>query len=62
MLTKRFGIEIELTGITRDKASKVVKKVMGGEITKHYDWYDTRKITAPDGRVWKVVSYSSLRP
>ena len=62
MLTKRFGIEIELTGITRDKASKVVKKVMGGEITKHYDGYDTRKITAPDGRVWKVVSDSSLRP
>ncbi len=56
MLTKRFGIEIELTGITRDKASKVVKKVMGGEITRQYDGYDTRKITAPDGRVWKVVS------
>lgn len=62
MLTKRFGIEIELTGITRDKASKVVKKVMGGEITRQYDGYDTRKITAPDGRVWKVVSDSSLRP
>ena len=62
MLTKKFGIEIELTGITRDKASKVVKKVMGGEITRQYDGYDTRKITAPDGRVWKVVSDSSLRP
>lgn len=61
MLTKRFGIEIELTGITREEASKVVQKVMGGTITGHYISYDTREITAPDGRVWKVVSDASLR-
>jgi len=61
MLTGTFGIEVELTGITRDKAAKVIKEVMGGEITRTYDGYDTRKIRATDNRVWKVVSDSSIR-
>jgi len=61
MLKGVFGIEIELTGITREKAAKTISETIGGEITRTYDGYDTRKITAPDNRVWKVVSDSSIR-
>ena len=30
MLTKRFGIEIELTGITKEIAANTLKKIVGG--------------------------------
>ena len=61
MLTTKYGIEIELTGITREKAAQTIAEVVNGRITSHYSSYDTREITANDGRVWKVVSDSSLR-
>lgn len=61
MLTGTFGIEIELTGITREKAAKTIREKIGGVIEKTYDGYDTRKIIAPDNRIWKVVWDSSIR-
>jgi len=62
MLTGKFGIEIELTGITRAKAAETLKTVLGGRVVHAaYEGYDTRKITAEDGRVWKVVSDASIR-
>ena len=30
--TRRFGIEIEMTGITRCSAAKAIQKVQGGSI------------------------------
>lgn len=61
MLTGTFGIEIELTGITREKAAQIISNVIGGGIERTRDNYDTRKITSSDGRIWKVVSDSSIR-
>jgi len=62
MLTGQFGIEIELTGITRAKAAEVIQTVVGGRIEHAArEGYDTRKIFAEDGRVWKVVSDASIR-
>lgn len=60
-LERSIGIEIELTGITRNKAAKVIAKHLNGVIEKKNDAYDTYKITAPDGRVWKVVYDGSIR-
>ena len=55
MFTKRFGLEIEFTGITRQKAAEVAAHYLGGTTDTAGDYYDTHKITAPDGRVWKVM-------
>ena len=58
----KFGIEIEMTGITRTKAANVVARYLNGIIEKLDDNYDTHKITAHDGRTWKIVSDSSIIP
>ena len=55
MFKEKFGIEIEFTGITRNKASKLVADYLNGTISEPRDYYDTKVITAPDGRKWKVM-------
>lgn len=53
MFTRKFGIEIEFTAITRDRAAEVALEVLGG----------TRRgnqVTTPDRRVWKFVSDGSI--
>ena len=60
-LERSIGIEIELTGITRNKAAKVIAEHLQGSIEKKHDSYNTYNITAPDSRVWKVVYDASIR-
>ena len=60
MFNNRFGIEIEFTGITRTQAAKVAAEFLGGRITEAHDSYDTKKVTTPDGRVWKFMSDASI--
>lgn len=60
MLTKRFGIEIEFTGITRAKAAKVAAEFLNGTLEVSSDYYDTHKVKTPDGRVWKVMYDGSI--
>ena len=62
MFNHRFGIEIEFTGITRAQAAQTAAGYLGGTVTSVGDHYDTKKVTAPDGRVWKFVSDSSVTP
>lgn len=61
MLTKKFGIEIELTGITKDIAANTLKKIVGGRLQHTRDSYDTIKVNAADGRTWKIMNDSSIR-
>lgn len=61
MLTKRFGIEIELTGITKDTAAQTLKGIVGGRLQHTNDNYDTIKVNATDGRTWKIMNDSSIR-
>jgi len=61
MLTTRFGIEVELTGITRKQAAKTAAAFLGGRIESSGDYYDTQKVIAPDGRIWKFMSDGSIR-
>jgi hypothetical protein len=58
MLTRNFGIEIEFTGITREKAAKVIAEHLEGRMGKEGQNY---KVTAPDRRVWKIVYDGSIR-
>ena len=60
MFTSKFGIEIEFTGITRNEAAKVAADYLGGTVTHTGDYYDTKKVTTSDGRVWKFMSDSSI--
>ena len=48
MLTRKFGIEIEFTGITRSEAARIAAEHLGGTVTSAGDSYDTKKVTAPD--------------
>jgi hypothetical protein len=59
-LKSNFGIEIEFTGITRRKAAKIVAEHLGGSIEELHDYYRTFRITAPDGRKWKVMYDGSI--
>ena len=61
MLTGRFGIEIEMTGITKDNAAETLKTIVGGYIERKHDGYDTRIVHAEDGRGWKVMNDASIR-
>ena len=56
MLTTRFGIEIEFTGITRARAAEVAASFLNGSIERAYDSYDSYKIHLADGRHYKVMS------
>ncbi|EOB2967857.1 TPA: amidoligase family protein [Listeria innocua] len=61
MLTSKFGIEIEFTGITREKAAKVAAKFLEGEYIEGGTYYDVKKVKAPDGRIWEFVYDGSIR-
>lgn len=60
MLNHKFGIEIEFTGITRNKAAKIAAKFLEGTISVCRDYYNTYSVTARDGRVWKFMSDGSI--
>jgi hypothetical protein len=59
-LKSRFGIEIEMTGITRRKAAKIIGEHLDGEVKELNDYYGTFKIEAPDGKSWKIMYDGSI--
>ncbi len=61
MFETKFGIEVEFTGITREQAARVAADFLGGRVESLRDSYDTQRVIAPDGRVWKFMSDGSLR-
>ena len=60
MLNTNFGIEIELTGITRSHAADVIAEITGGSKRYIGTYYDAYEVTLPDGRAWKVMSDGSI--
>ena len=60
MLSSKFGIEIEFTGITRQEAATVVSKYFECEYHRLHDYYDTYVVTPSDGREWKLMYDSSI--
>ncbi len=61
MFTAKFGIEVEFTGTTRAAAAKAAAEFLGGRIESGSDFYNTQKVIAPDGRVWKFMSDGSIK-
>ena len=52
---RKFGIEIEMTGITRCEAAKAIKKVLGGDIEHVGGTYDKYTVVDDKGRKWQIV-------
>ena len=62
MKTLKFGIEIELTGITRSTAAKTIAAYFGTRETNHEGGsYDTYTAKDSKGRKWKVMYDSSIK-
>ena len=60
MFTGKFGLEIEFTGITREKAAETAVTYLDGTTAAPGDYYNTQKVTASDGRIWKFMSDGSI--
>ena len=62
MFNRKFGIEIEFTGITRAKAAEIARQYFNANrVVLGHDWRNAHQVTASDGRVWKFVYDSSIR-
>lgn len=60
---QKFGVEIEMTGITRKKAADIVAETLGTSASSpNRTCYRTRKIKDAAGREWKVMRDSSICP
>ncbi len=57
---QNFGVEIELTGITRPDAAKVIADYFGTERRHAGTSYDTYTATDRKGRTWKAMSDGSI--
>ena len=61
MLDTRFGIEIEMTGITRKKAAETLAGFFGTEAEYAGTSYETYTVKDRDGRTWKLMRDGSIR-
>lgn len=55
-----YGIEIEMTGISRYTAACAIAKYFGTSSVHVGGWYDTYEVTDHEGKIWKVMSDSSI--
>ena len=61
MRSQRFGIEIEMTGLSRATAAKVLAGYWNTEATYVGGTYDSYVVRDDEGRQWKLVSDASIR-
>lgn len=61
MLSTRFGVEIEMTGITREKAASITARILGGISRYVGGAYSAYEVSAPDGRCWKFMTDASIQ-
>lgn len=60
MKTQRFGIEIEMTGITRKKAAEVIAEYFKTASRYAGSAYNTYEAADKKGRIWKCMSDASI--
>ena len=61
MKSQTIGVEIELTGITRYKAAKVIANYFNTGATHTRGAYDAYEITDNNGRIWNIKRDSSIK-
>ena len=55
-----FGVEVEMTGITREQAAEALAEFFG-TIPRHRGGvYGTWTVKDPEGKEWKLVSDASI--
>ena len=59
---QKFGVEIELTGISRGRAAEVIAEYFNSSVNFTGNSYNTRIVKDTQGREWKVMRDSSIRP
>jgi hypothetical protein len=59
MKDQRFGVEIELTGLSRQKAGQILVDYFNAE-SYHTYGYDTYSVLDSQNRSWKVMSDGSI--
>lgn len=62
MKDQRFGIEIEMTGITRERAAEVAAAYFGTTSRYTGSGYDAYAALDSEGRQWKFMSDASIEP
>ena len=60
MKDQYFGVEVEMTGITREKASQVAASFLGGQSRYLGTYYKTYAATDTQGREWKFTFDGSI--
>ena len=58
---QKFGIEIEMTGITRQRAAQVIAEYLGSSSQYEGGGYGTYSVPDLENRRWKLVSDSSIQ-
>lgn len=61
MKKQNFGVEIELTGITRERAAQVIAEYYGTSTRYAGSYYNTYTARDRKGRTWKAMSDGSIR-
>ncbi len=62
MKAQRFGIEVEMTGITRERAAQIAADYFGTSSRYLGAGYDTYAALDGQGRQWKFMSDASIMP
>lgn len=57
---QRFGVEVEMTGLTRLHAAEVAAQFFHGRTKYLNDFYDTFAAVDTSGRIWKFTKDSSI--
>ena len=56
-----FGVEVELTGITRQQAAQTLANYFGTRARHIRGGYDTWTVSDTEGKEWKLMSDSSIK-
>jgi hypothetical protein len=60
MKNQRFGVEIEMTGISRQKAAQVLSEHFGTPVSSDGGYYGVYSVLDGQSRRWKVMSDGSI--
>ena len=61
MKDQYFGVEVEMTGITREAAARALAEHFGTAPRHTDDYYDSWYVPDPEGKEWRVMSDGSIR-
>ena len=56
-----FGVEVEMTGITREEAAQALAEYFGTQSSYYGGAYDAWTVADPEGKAWKLMSDASIR-